>query len=142
MRKIQMGWTVLIALAVVIVAGVAVKLYVKRGADISQAQLQDWIQQKADVFILDVRTPREYNSGHIPGAINIGHKEISARLDELKPYMDKDVVVYCELGVRARMAQTTLTKAGFPRVYHLTGDMAGWRNARLPMETPPTNAQE
>ncbi len=137
-----MGWIALVIIAVVVVAGVAFKLYVKRGADISQAQLQEWIEQRSDICILDVRTPREYNSGHVPGAINIGHKEISGRLDELKPYMDKDVVVYCELGVRARMAQTTLTKAGFLNVYHLTGDMAGWRNAGLSMETPATNAQE
>ncbi|MHC4120199.1 MAG: rhodanese-like domain-containing protein [Planctomycetota bacterium] len=137
-----MSWTVFIALAVVIVASVAIKLYLKRGADISRAQLQEWIEQKADIFILDVRAPQEYNSGYVPGAINMDHKEISARLDELKPYMDKDVVVYCELGLRARKAQTILKNAGFGRVYHLTGDMAGWRNAGLPMETPPTNPQE
>jgi rhodanese-related sulfurtransferase len=142
MRNVRMGWIIAVIIAVVVFAGVAVKFYVKRGADISQAQLQEWIEQKSDICILDVRTAREYNSGHIPGAINIGHKEISTRLDELKPYVDKDVVVYCELGVRARMAQTTLTKVGFPRVYHLTGDMAAWRNAGLSMETPGADAQE
>jgi rhodanese-related sulfurtransferase len=136
-----MGWGVSVLLAVVVIAGVAVKLYMKRGADISQAQLQEWMEQNFDVCILDVRTAREYNSGHIPGAINIGHREVSARLDELRPYADKNVVVYCELGVRARMAQTILTKAGFDRVYHLTGDMAGWRNAGLSMETPAADAR-
>ncbi|MEA3224599.1 MAG: rhodanese-like domain-containing protein [Planctomycetota bacterium] len=142
MGKIRMGWAVLVILAVVVVAGAAVKLYVKLGANISQAQLREWIERKSDVCILDVRTAREYNSGHIPGAINIGRKEISTRLDELKPYADKDVVVYCEMGVRARMAQTTLTKAGFLHVYHLTGDMAAWRNAGLSTQIPTANAQE
>lgn len=137
-----MSWTFFIALAVVIVAGVAVKLYFKRGADISQAQLQERIEQKADIFILDVRTPREYNSGHVPGAINMDHQEISARLDELKTYMDKDVVVYCELGVRARKAQAILKNAGFGRVYHLTGDMAGWRDAGLSVERPEADARK
>ncbi len=137
-----MGWAVLVIVTVLVVAGLAVKLYVKQGPDISQAQLQEWIEQKSDVCILDVRTACEYNSGHVPGAINIGHKEISGRLDELKPYTDKDVVVYCELGVRARMAQKTLTNAGFARVYHLTGDMAGWRNAGLSMETAAADVQE
>jgi len=137
-----MGWAVLVILAVLAVAGVAVKLYVKRGPDISQAQLQEWIEEKSDVCILDVRTAREYNSGHVPGAINMGHKEVSGRVDELRPYTDKDVVVYCELGIRARMAQTTLTNAGFPRVYHLTGDMAGWRDAGLATEKAAAQAEQ
>jgi rhodanese-related sulfurtransferase len=131
-----MDWVLLVIIAVFVVAGVAAKLYVKGGPDVSQVQLQKWMEQKADICILDVRTAREYNSGHIPGAMNIGHKAISDHLDELEPYMDKDVVVYCEVGVRARMAQTALTKAGFSRVYHLTGDMAGWRNAGLATEKP------
>ena len=142
MRNSRVGWTVLIIVIVTVVAGVAVKLYVSRGADISQAQLLERMEQKADVCILDVRTAREYNSGHIPGSINIGHKEISTRLDELRPYAEKDVIVYCELGVRARMAQTTLTKAGFLRVHHLAGDMVGWRNAGLSMETPDARAEQ
>ena len=135
MRKIRMGWSVSIILAVVVVAAMAVKLYVSRGDDISQAQLMERMEQKSGICILDVRTVREYSSGHIPGAINIGHKDISTRLDELRPHTDKDVIVYCEMGVRARMAQATLTKSGFPNVYHLTGDMAAWRNAGLATRT-------
>ena len=133
-----MGWIIIIVLSIAIVAGIAVKLYVGRsgGADISQAQLQEWMQQKSDLCILDVRTAREYNSGHVPGAINIGHTEISKHLDRLRPYETKNVIVYCELGVRARMAQNALVKVGFPNVYHLTGDMHAWRKAGLPMNTP------
>ena len=137
-----MGWAVLIILAVVVVAVVAVKLYVSRGAEISQAQLLERMEQQSDICILDVRTVREFNSGHVPGAINISHREISANLDKLKPYADKDVVVYCELGVRARMAQRTLVKSGFLRVHHLIGDMAAWRNAGLATEEPAAQAKQ
>jgi rhodanese-related sulfurtransferase len=100
------------------------------------------MEQKSDICILDVRTAREYSLGHIPGAINIGHRDISTRLDEIRSYADKDVVVYCELGVRARMAQTTLTKAGLLHVYHLTGDMAGWRDAGLATEKAAAQAEQ
>lgn len=57
-----MGWIVIIVLGIVVVAGIAVKLYVGRtaGAEISQAQLQEWIQQKSELCILDVRTATEY----------------------------------------------------------------------------------
>lgn len=133
-----MGWIIIIVLGIAVVAGIAIKMYISRsgGADISQAQLQEWMEQKSDLCILDVRMADEYNSGHVPGAINIAHTEISAHLDRLKPYANKDVVVYCERGVRARMAQSALVKAGFTNVYHLTGDMAAWRKAGLPMDTP------
>ena len=137
-----MGWSVSIILAFVVVAAMAVKLYMSRGDDISQAQLLERMEQKSGICILDVRTVREYSSGHIPGAINIGHKDISTRLDELRPHADKDVIVYCELGVRARMAQATLTKSGFPNVYHLTGYMAAWRNAGLATRTADAQAEQ
>jgi rhodanese-related sulfurtransferase len=132
-----MGWIVIIVLGTAVVAGIAAKLYISRtsGADISQEQLQEWMEQKSDFCILDVRSVREYNSGHVPGAIHINHTEISEHLDRLKPYENKDVVVYCERGVRARVAQKALVKEGFTNVHHLTGDMNAWRQAGLPMNT-------
>jgi rhodanese-related sulfurtransferase len=142
MGNTGVGWIVPTIVAIVLVVGVAMKLYTNRGAELSQAQLLEHIEKESDVCILDVRSVREYGSGHVPGAINIGHKEVSARLNELDPYRDKDIVVYCELGVRARTAQKTLTKAGFPHVFHLVGDMAGWRKAGLAMEKPGTDATE
>ncbi len=131
-----MSWSVIIALGILVAAIVIVKVYKSRlrAADVSQIQLLDWMEQKSELCILDVRTPDEYNSGHIPGAINISHKEISAHLDELTAHKDKNIVVHCERGVRARMAQSALAKAGFPNVYHLTGDMAAWRDAGRPTE--------
>jgi len=65
-----MGWIVVIVLGIVVVAGIAVKLYVGRTgrAEISQAQLQEWIQQKSELCILDVRTANEY-TGQIKSCI-------------------------------------------------------------------------
>lgn len=136
-----MGWEVLTVVVVLVLSGLAVKLYVSRGVKISQAELLERMDQKSGVCIIDVRTAREFNSGHIPGAINVSHREISANFDKLKPYLDEDVVVYCELGVRARMAQRTLVKSGFSGVHHLIGDMAAWRDAGLPVEAPAAQAK-
>lgn len=86
MRNSRVGWTVLIIIVAAVAVGVGVKLYMSRGADISQAQLLERMEQKSEICILDVRTVREYNLGHVPGAINVGHKDISARLDELRPH--------------------------------------------------------
>jgi rhodanese-related sulfurtransferase len=59
--------------------------------------------------------------------------QIAARADELGS-KDQEIVVYCEVGPRARYAQTTLNQAGFTAVRHLAGDMAAWRQAGLPVQ--------
>lgn len=130
-RGNHISWIVIVALSVLAVAATCTlyKGHSSGQRDVSQAQLLEWMKQKSTLCILDVRTAGEYSSGHIPGAVNIGYKEISAHLDELAVNKDKNIVVYCEAGGRARMAQSDLTKAGFPNVYHLTGDMSAWRNA-------------
>ena len=107
----------------------------RRTSTMSQNELMARTKSETNMFILDVRSPREYSSGHIPGATNINHTELSNHLEKLRGYEDKDVVVYCERGVRAQKAQKILRTAGFSNVYHLKGDMANWRRKELPTET-------
>jgi phage shock protein E len=83
-------------------------------------------------LVLDVRTPDEYASGHVPGAINIPIDALSARTGELDP--QREVVVYCERGPRASKAATALVAAGFSGVKLLSGHMSAWRDAGLPTE--------
>ena len=90
----------------------------------------------ANALILDVRTPEEYARGHVPGAVNIPHTEVEARLDELSGDKDRPVVVYCERGGRAGQAEATLLAAGFTDLRHLEGDMSAWREAGRPTEMP------
>jgi len=139
--RIRSSFVNRIGISILCLVAIAVMILIFRRkhsgrADISQAELQERMQQKSELCILDVRSAGEYNSGHVPGAINIGHTEISEHIDELMPYRNKDVVVYCEKGIRAGIAQNALIKAGFTSVYHLTGDMSAWRRAGLPMNTP------
>jgi phage shock protein E len=79
--------------------------------------------------VLDVRTPAEYAEGHVPGAINVPHDEVEARLAELAPLRDKELVVYCKSGRRAAIALELLQKHGYTRLRHLDGDMQGWTAA-------------
>ena len=86
-------------------------------------------------LILDVRTPEEYEAGRVPGAINIPHTELAARLDELGPgARDHEVMVYCESGGRAAVAEALLRDAGYGRIVHLEGDMSAWRREQRPCE--------
>jgi rhodanese-related sulfurtransferase len=93
------------------------------------------------MVVLDVRTPKEFAEGHVPGAINISHDQLEGRLSELDADRDRDVVVYCRSGHRAGLALGTLEKAGFKRLYHLDGDYLGWTAAQRPVETAPPAAE-
>ncbi|UCF40952.1 MAG: rhodanese-like domain-containing protein [Gemmatimonadota bacterium] len=99
---------------------------------ISQEALLAQMQNGEDPVILDVRSAREYQQGHVPGAVNLPYQQIGQRLAELEQVKDREVIVYCEVGRRARIARSTLQQAGFTNVRHLAGDMAGWRRAGLP----------
>ena len=85
-------------------------------------------------FVLDVRAPEEYVTGHVPGAVNIPHDQITARLAEVPK--DKDVVLYCRSGRRAAMAGEVLSGNGYTRLQHLEGDIVGWQEKQRPIEVP------
>lgn len=85
-------------------------------------------------LLLDVRTPEEYASGHVPGAVNVPYDELSSRIGEIEARRGGSVVVYCEKGPRASKATATLAGAGFASVRSLAGHMSAWRASGLPVE--------
>lgn len=85
--------------------------------------------------LLDVRSPQEYAEGHIPGAINIPYREVPNRLDELADFITQEIVVYCEVGVRAGIAELALEQAGYQHIVQLEGDMRAWRDFGGPIAT-------
>ena len=103
-------------------------------ADVEPETLLKLMESETPPFILDVRTKKEFDSSHVPGAKNISHDELEDQLAAISDQKDRDVVVYCEAGVRAAYAANVLKKAGFKNVYHLSGDMAEWRAKNLPQE--------
>jgi rhodanese-related sulfurtransferase len=101
------------------------------GREISPRELLAVAGQAGAPLVLDVRSPEEFVTGHVPGARNVEYDEVAARLAELGPA--REVVVYCEKGGRAAKAEQVLREAGF-EVRHLSGDMRGWRAEGLPVE--------
>ena len=93
-------------------------------------------QQKGDeaAYVLDVRSPEEYASGHVPGAVNIPYDQLASRISEVPK--DKDVVLYCKSGRRAGIAAETLAGQGYTRLQHLEGDIVAWVDKGRPVETP------
>jgi len=79
---------------------------------------------EANEVLVDVRTRREWDRGHVEGAVNIPVDEIRERLDELPK--DKAVIAYCAVGFRAYLACRILTQKGFD-CSNMSG---GWRTFR------------
>jgi rhodanese-related sulfurtransferase len=90
------------------------------------------------LVVLDVRTVAEYSEGHVPGARNIPHTELAARIAELEGARTRDVVVYCRSGRRTALALAVLEGAGFKRLLHLQGDYLRWAEDGRPVATSPT----
>ena len=103
---------------------------------IAQAELISLIQMGQAPTIVDVRTAREYNNGHVPGAIRVPFYAIKKHLGTLPAQRSQPVVVYCTHGLRAGIARFSLQRAGFEQVVYLEGHMLEWRRAKLPIERP------
>lgn len=70
-------------------------------------------------YLLDVRTPLEFEAGHIKGSINIPVDNLRSRLSEIPT--DKEIVVYCQVGFRGYLAVQILKHHGFKHVKNLSG---------------------
>jgi rhodanese-related sulfurtransferase len=85
-------------------------------------------------LVLDVRTPEEYASGYVPGAVNIPHDQLASRLAEVPK--DRPVVLYCRSGRRAGIAAELLAANGYRDLMHLEGDMQAWAEKGRPVARP------
>lgn len=74
-----------------------------------------------DVIILDVRTPEEYNSGHIENAVLLPVTEITDKAEEVLPDKDAKILVYCRSGNRSATAAKDLINMGYTNVFDFGG---------------------
>ncbi|MCU0269233.1 MAG: rhodanese-like domain-containing protein [Acidimicrobiales bacterium] len=95
---------------------------------LSPADGQTLLAEQPDAVVLDVRTPEEFASGHLPEAVNIDVEggNFEAQVGEL----DKDAtyVVYCRTGRRSALAAQTMAGMGFTSLYDL-GGIQEWQAA-------------
>jgi phage shock protein E len=93
--------------------------------------VDDFAKLAADTknVILDVRTPREFAAGHLPGAVNVNwtdktFAEKIASLDKSKTYL-----VHCKMGGRSAKACNRLEQENFLNIYNLKGGIDAWTEA-------------
>ncbi|MCX7788404.1 MAG: rhodanese-like domain-containing protein [Spirochaetes bacterium] len=88
------------------------------------SKLVELVEKKVEPFILvDVRTPEEYRSGHIPGAINIPVDTIGSKPPS--PQKDALIILYCRSGNRSSSAKKILEQLGYTRVVNF-GAVSKW----------------
>lgn len=83
--------------------------------------------------LLDVRTPAEFETAHIPGAYNVPLDLLREHRAELRAHLDDEVVLVCRSGARATQAEQSLAQAGLPNVKVLDGGMLAWQAVDAPV---------
>ncbi len=83
------------------------------------------LDQKKGMMILDVRTNKEYERGHIPGALHVPLSDIGDKIKKLKK--DKELVVYCQSGNRSIWAIKRLMGMGYKNLSNLKGGYVAWK---------------
>ncbi len=87
---------------------------------LSASELKELIDSKNEEYVLiDVRSRSEYNSGHIPTAINIPHTQIQDFVKKIPK--NKLIIVYCKVGARATTARKKLMELGYEDVINFGG---------------------
>lgn len=95
------------------------------GTTLSHDEFMRRYESTNGALLLDVRTPSEFASGHIAGAINIDvqNPSFAGRLSEFDK--DKTYFVYCRSGSRSQVAVSEMKKNGFKNVFDLSGGVIG-----------------
>lgn len=85
-------------------------------------------------FVLDVRTPEEWNEFHAPDTTLIPLDELASRVNELPK--DQPIVVVCRSGNRSQVGRDILLQAGF-NATSMNGGLTEWRNSGYPIVSGP-----
>jgi phage shock protein E len=100
--------------------------------DLSPSAYQNqFISSNTAHFLLDVRTPEEFATGHIHGAVNIPIDVLGNHLSEVPT--DQPIVVYCRSGNRSAQASQILAQAGYTNIYDM-GGLNDWTAQGFPVE--------
>jgi rhodanese-related sulfurtransferase len=122
-------------MAAVISGAMLVSSFVRgggKGVSVTDATL---LINREEALVLDVRETQEWSSGHIPNARHIALGQLDKRISELEKFKSRPVIVCCASGNRSNSACGTLKRAGFERVFNLSGGIGAWTGAGLPVTT-------
>lgn len=123
MRITTLVFAILLAATVAVSAGYR---------NVTSADTRKIIEQKKNVYLLDVRTPGEYQQARLKGSVLIPINEIERRLNEVP--RNRPVVVFCAVGSRSNLVAGFLASKGYREVYNMQDGLMGWYRNGYPVE--------
>ena len=88
-----------------------------RRYDVNLEQMERMVANGA--ILLDVRSPQEYEEGHLNNSISLPEYEIKLNILNIVPDKQQEIIVYCSSGSRSMKAQRILQQMGYTNVYNL-----------------------
>lgn len=121
----------------------AADLVAKARARIEEVAPGTFNADRAGAIVIDVREPAEFDTGHIPGSINIprgvlefqidAHPAVAYVSDAALSHKERPIVVVCRTGGRAALSTVNLQRLGFGNVRSIAGGIVAWGEAGLPL---------
>jgi len=102
--------------------------------EISVADVKAAIDSGKAVVILDVRTAKEFKSGHLPKAINIPRGLLEFKVAKKIPNKAANIICYCKSGGRSCLSTCSLGKMGYKNAVSIAGGWKAWLKAGYPVE--------
>jgi rhodanese-related sulfurtransferase len=117
----------------IILSLVLIACETKKATVLNVQAFEDLISAEPSLQLVDVRTPQEFQSGHLQDAllIDMYSPAFESRLDNLNKH--QPIAVYCAVGSRSQQVYELLQEKGFTKVYHLDGGIQAWREERKPI---------
>lgn len=112
------------------------KVNVKTAVLLNVNGFEEGINSAPQAQVIDVRTPEEFNKGHLKGALNINYQgdEFTAEVGKLDKSMP--TYVYCQSGGRSSEACNYMANQNFTNLYDLDGGFSAWSHYKKPIEIP------
>lgn len=104
---------------------------------ITRSEIKHRMDNDLTMTIIEALPPKYYETGHLPGAINIPHDEVSNMAESMLPDKESFIVVYCANSPcpNSRVAANTLTRMGYRNVYEYVEGKQDWIEAGFAVET-------
>ena len=121
-------------ITLVLLLSISIGVYSQSITKVVSNDVNKLIKNNPEMVVLDVRTPMEYNQGHVKDAINIDISQPNFYDKILKLNKDKSYLVYCRTQNRSGVAVKYMTQNGFKNLYQMVDGISGWSINHLPLE--------
>jgi rhodanese-related sulfurtransferase len=101
--------------------------------EVSIDDVKKMMDNKESIIILDVRDKDEFETGYIPGALNLSRGMLEFKINTLIPDKNATIIVYCGIDLRGPLATKTLNEMGYKNAVNINGGLRAWKAAGYPM---------